>query len=448
MKKKILLFLLFALGGLIFRIFQYYLFPVYGETYDETAWAHLGASLIQERVPSSWSFFDVYEDGYIYKESVYQAPIVRPVFDPPPLFSFIPGIAHSLKTNWINPPSVKVIRLPLVLLGSINVGLFWLLADKFFKDKKWSILTSILFMTIPTLVFSSRLVVAENLLVTWTILSFLAILNLKKEWSLKVIFFLSAAAVLTKVSGVIIPVSFLAIGFLRKDWKLFKTSLFGMLLGAGFFALYGAVYDWGLFVKLLLTQSNRDLSLVTLQNRLFLNPTVSGHIFFDGWKILGLFSLVFILSKKKKEHFFIKVFSLISLVFILFTVGGTTFHGWYDFVLWPVLIISIGVLLKEIYEKELFLFSGLVWLLLLPLIQLLGASTKTALSLWTMRGIVSVGFLPILFNSLGWKKLSKKSLFVLLAILVIINILVIFSLDMFDYWDYVIFFEEGVVRIK
>lgn len=448
MKKKILIFSLFVLGGFIFRVFQYYAFPVYGETYDETAWAHLGASLIQERVPTSWSFFDAYDGEYIYKTGIYQAPIVRPVFDHPPLFSLIPGLAHSLKANWLQPPSVKVIRLPMVLLGAINVGLFWLLADKFFKDKKWSILTSILFMTIPTLVFSSRLVVAENLLVTWTILSFLTILNLDKKWSLKAIFLLSLAAVLTKVSGIVIPASFLAIGFLKKDWKLFKTSLFGALTGIGLFALYGAVYDWSLFVKLISAQSNRNLSLVTLQNRLFLHPTVSSHLFFDGWKILGLFSLIFILDKEKNKYFFIKIFSLINLAFILFTVGGTTFHGWYDFMLWPVLVISIGVLFKKIYEKELFLFSGLVWLLLLPLIQLLAASTKTVFSLWTMRGIVSVGFLPILLDSIGLKRVSKKTLFALLAILVIINILVIFSLDMFDYWDYTVFFEEGMPKTR
>ena len=43
------------------RIYQYYEFPVYGETADELAWSYLGSSLIEERVPGSWSHFDVYK---------------------------------------------------------------------------------------------------------------------------------------------------------------------------------------------------------------------------------------------------------------------------------------------------------------------------------------------------------------------------------------------------
>jgi len=65
MKKKLAIFFLFVLGGFILRVFHYWSFPVFGETADESAWTHLGASLIQEGVPASWSYFGPYQPDYV-----------------------------------------------------------------------------------------------------------------------------------------------------------------------------------------------------------------------------------------------------------------------------------------------------------------------------------------------------------------------------------------------
>ncbi|HEX9817670.1 MAG TPA: glycosyltransferase family 39 protein, partial [Patescibacteria group bacterium] len=160
--------------SLFLRWWNYAYFPVGGETADEYAWTMLGASLIQEGAPASWSYFSAYEN-YRYVEGIFDAPIVRPALDHPPLFSLLPGAAHSIKSFWLDSPSLKVIRAPLVILGAVNVGIFWLVCRQIFTKKSWAIVGSILFMTIPSLVFGSRLVVAENLLVTWILLALLLI---------------------------------------------------------------------------------------------------------------------------------------------------------------------------------------------------------------------------------------------------------------------------------
>ncbi len=443
--KKLLLGLFFVIGGFLLRFNDYYLFPVFGETADEGAWTHLGASLIQERWPASWSYFPAYQNGYVYQTGVYDAPIVRPVFDHPPLFSLLPGLAHSLKNHWLDLPSAKLIRLPMVLVGAVNVGLFWLLAAKFFKKNIWAILATLLFMTIPTLIFGSRLVVAENLLVTWLILSFWALLNLDKKWSWQVIFWVGAASVLTKAAGLVIPLSVLAVAFMERNWRLFRVSFFSLVLGISLFIIYGAIYDFSLFLQLLAAQSNRDLGLVTLQNRLFLHPTVIRHLLFDGWKILGLFAAILLFGREDKKYLFLKIALLLNLVFILFTVGATTFHGWYDYLLWPLLIISLVELIKLILEKNLFLLAGLQWLLLLPLFNLVSG---LELSLWQLRGVISLGFVPVLFQSLNFKKLAKLTYILILGLLIITNVIVTLTFDQQSYWDQAEFFEENMPKVR
>ncbi len=58
------------------------------------------------------------------------------------------------------------------------------------------------------------------------------------------------------------------------------------------YCLYGALLNWQLFLKVILSQADRDLGLSTLLNRLFLHPFVIEKFFFDGWLILGLFAMV------------------------------------------------------------------------------------------------------------------------------------------------------------
>jgi len=74
--KEILLFTLILLAAFFLRVWQYYDFPIGGETADESAWTLLGASLIQERVPTSWSYFLPYEN-YHYVEGVFYAPMEK-----------------------------------------------------------------------------------------------------------------------------------------------------------------------------------------------------------------------------------------------------------------------------------------------------------------------------------------------------------------------------------
>lgn len=441
MKKNVLFFVTFVVLGFFLRFHQYFLFPIGGETSDENAWTLLGASLIQERVPASWSYFSAYK-GYEYKMGVYDAPIVRPVFDHPPLFSFLPGLFHSLKSEWSAYPSMKVIRLPMVVLGALNVGLFWLVAQRFFKESKWAVVATLLFMTIPEIVFGSRLVVAENLVVTWNLLAILGLLFSKEKWSLPLLVVISFSAVLTKVSGGVIPLSLVILGMAQKEKKWVQAGLIGGGLGVLAFIFYGFIYNWELFVEVFSAQSNRLLGFATLQNRFFLHPTLVKHIFFDGWKILGLFSVFFLFSEKERKHTFIQVFTLMNLLFVFLTVGESTFHGWYDYVLWPMLVLAITVLFQKIEENKSFLLAGFMWLLVLPVFRLVMRFTQLELSSVSLRLLMVAGFIPFFLESFSLPRLRKIVLPLLFFLVLSANIVVIFSLTQEAYWVQSSFFEQ------
>lgn len=444
MKKHLKTFLVVAIIalGFVLRLWRYEQFPVGGETADEWAWTTLGASLIQERIPASWSYFPAYDD-YHYKEGVYEAPIVRPVFDHPPLFSLIPGIAHTIKGHWLELPSLKVIRLPMVLLGTVNLCLFWLVARKMFDKENWALVATLLYAVIPSVVFSSRLVVAENGLVTWILLTLLVVLGRQTARTRWWLLALSVAAVLTKITGLMIPASLAIGGGLLKRREYIVSGLVGGALGLGLFALYGALYNWELFIAVFFIQSDRAIGLATVPNRLFMHSTLVRHAYFDGWKWLGIFATFSLLMEKSKKWIMPTVMTLTALFFMAVTVGESTLHGWYDIVLWPTFVLSIAWFMQMMFEKQNGVLMGITWLMLLPTVRLAAITSGALEHLRTLaiRGIVAAGALPLFGNWIHSKKFFQYSAVILLAFILVSSAVLVFSVNHLAYWEQANFFE-------
>jgi 4-amino-4-deoxy-L-arabinose transferase-like glycosyltransferase len=440
LNKKFLIFGAIIVLAFFLRFFNYTSFPIGGETADESAWAFFGSSLIQERQPTSWSYFRPYLDNYIYSDRGDEAPLVRPVLDHPPLFALIPGFAHSLKNNWQIHPSIKLIRLPMIFLGTLNVALLFILTDKYFKKKKWVYLSSFIYATVPSFVFASRLVVAENLLVTWTLLAL--ILLRPEKWRLRhvALLLVGALAVLTKVSGIIIPISIFAYGLSIKDKKTIMAGLWGLIAGIVIFSFYGAYFNWDLFTEVLLGQANRSFGWGTLYNRFFLHPGIIEKIFFDGWIMLGLFATVISLYKNKKTFLALNTFVIFNLLFILATSGENTYHGWYDYMLYPLFVIAIVDNIKTIFKKHNYLMFGLLWLMVLPLFKVAGVhgGWYHQVPSLLMRVVMGLGFVPYGLSLLGFKlteKQLKQLMWSLFVLLILVNIYTVVVFDHLRYWE-------------
>ena len=439
--KHFFLFISILILAFILRFHNYAIFPIGGETADESAWAFLGSSIIQEGQPTSWSYFKTYSDNNnIYKIREGEAPFVRPALDHPPLFALIPGIAHAIKGSWENSPSLKVIRFPMVLLGTINVGLLFILADKYFKKKKWVYLASLIYATAPSFVFASRLVVAENLLITWTILAL--ILLRPERWKFRYVLLLlvGVLAVLTKVSGIVIPITIFVYGLAIKDKKAIMAGVWGLIAGIILFALWGAYFNWQLFIDVLVGQSGRDIGWSTLHNRFLLHPGIIEKIFFDGWIIFGLIASFISLYKNKKTFLALNTFIIFNLLFILATSGENTYHGWYDYMLYPLFVIAMVDNLKRIFKKENYKIFGLLWILLLPLFRVAGFHGGWIIQIPSIviRVVMALGFIPygltLIFPNLSKNK-TNLLMWSLIGLLIITNVYVIAVFNQTSYWE-------------
>ncbi|MGD9129755.1 MAG: glycosyltransferase family 39 protein [Candidatus Woesebacteria bacterium] len=431
-KKHYLLLLILLLAGFL-RFYRYPNFPVVGESEDERAWTMIGASLIQEGKPSSWSYFEVYEEKGL-REWHGKDPIVSPALDHPPLFALIPGAFHSLKAKWSVYPSIKLIRFPILLMGVFNVFLLYLVTQTLFKKKTISLLAALIYATAPIFVFSSRLVMAENFLVTLMLI--LIYLLKQNNWAKKqllILIIICSLAIFSKVSGITLALGTIFYALLIKNRQVLIAGIMGLIFGIFLFAVYGAFYDWSIFFKIFTSQAGRKLGLATLHNRFFLHPTVVAKIFFDGWPILGLISTLALFFQDDKNFLIIKSFFLVNLFFILATVGEQSFNGWYDIVFHPLFAISIAWLFVDCFYKKNYLFISIMAVLLLPVIRMALVQTWAYFDLSNLALRILMGFclLPLVLSLIlpKKKKLAQYAVLFLALFFLVNNIISVLTIN-------------------
>ncbi len=434
----LVLLLLLAFG---LRAHNYWIVPLTDETADEMAWTWLGASLLQEGQPTSWSFYSQYENGHIYKTGVVNAPLVRPAVDHPPLFSLIPGTIHAITSDWEAIPSRKVIRLPMIFLGTANVFLLFLVARKFFSIN-WSYVAMTIYATVPIFVLSSRLVVAENLLITWTLLfilsleSWLQSTHQKKKYAVLLIL-ISMLAILTKISGIVLPITLIAVALIAKIPRLLQVGLSALLLSILVLLLYMTTIDLPLFLSIQVAQADRLLGLTTLYSRFFIHPTVAKMVFTDGWLVLGFIASLMYISYSintvktldKLLSILLRLLLIINLGFILTTVEEFSYHGWYSYTLFPLYSIVLVSLAKKIYAGNA-LLGAITWFLLLPTSNNIFTQLhiRDSLSNIHIRGLYMFGLVPILGDVLNNASIKKSATLLLAAMIVLANCISVFTI--------------------
>lgn len=425
-----------VLAGVL-RSHKYAEFPPIGETKDEYAWTFLGASLLQTGQPISWSHFATYQPIRVIHFGADQFPLVTPAMDHPPLFSLIPGLFQTMVASWDQEPRFTVIRFPMVLLGVINVLLVYLVGQSLYQ-KKTALLATLFFATAPLFVFSSRMVLAENLLIT-ELLAAIWIYHSKSfsrfKFPLLTIFL--ASAVLTKLAGIVLPASFLLLALVNKDKKLLISSMLGLVLGAGLFALYGGWYDWSTFISTFAAQSQRLIGLATLHNRFFLHPNILSRIFIDGWLTLGLLALLWSsFTRGEKKYQLIHLSGLLTLLFIAVTVGETTYHGWYAYPLFPLFALAVADVLVTLIEKKNWLGIWLIWLLILPAFRTATGYQEMEISPLIIKVLVLLGGLPLGLSLLKvTQPLIKVALSCLLIAVLWAHIMTVWNVRAERYWE-------------
>lgn len=352
--KTVLVILILSLS-LFLRIHNYTEYPQRGATSDEYTYSFLGLSLLKNHIPISWSAFPEYKNPHYITIKGIVFPIVKPYFDHPPLNGLlVGGFVYFSGQDTFEKIKLSTIRVVPILLGMISSILVFLIALQLY-DFKTAIFALLIFSTSTIFVMNMRVVVAENLLVVFFLLTTYIFTRFKKLSfkSIILIGIFSGLSLWTKILGFTLFVSSLSLLSLDR-YKKKHISVFISIFLIFFILLllYGAFYDWNLFLQIQTSQGSRNigpLSLLMLLNQ----PVIVNKVYFDGWYFFGFLALFFSFLDFKENKYII-IPSLFYLLILTITLTKEGQSGWYAILLFPYMAIASARFVTKLFEKPSF----------------------------------------------------------------------------------------------
>lgn len=432
-------YLVIPILALALRLHNYNILPFHNATADEFAFAWCGWSLLHGQKPVGWSWFPVYQSQLIeWRGNPY--PIVSPWFDHPPLFGLIVGLACIIGgAPTMFDCTLECIRLPSIIFGTLSTILVYLVGSRFYK-KSIGIIAAVLYATIPVIVITNRLAVAENML---TFLLLLAIYSTLRYIEgngtkyLSIVLICAPMAILTKLTGVsvtIIASSILIAHKYRKESGYVILSGIIAILG---YLIYGLLLDWHLFIAVQKAQGRRfSLSYKFFFDILTVGSSIN-YTWIDGWIIWSWIALLYASTKDNKQ--ILSIGAGVYLLTIILSSGFFVYY-WYILPLFPFFCLACGKYVNDLIERPnlifFFIFFVSTWWPFLgfysdELYQFIGIRI---VYIWITRGIVSglFGgyFLHFIFRGKRTKAICSSVTFILFLTYVALNIfIVIYALD-------------------
>lgn len=356
-----LLFLAFAL-----RWHNYSVYPQRGATSDEYAFAFQGISLLTRGIPIAWSAIPLYKNlSHLTIDGLY-FPIVQPYLDHPPLFGLLVGAwAIFSRETAFEAVRLATIRIIPVTLSFVSAIFLYLIAKREFGERI-ALFSLAIFSVATIIVVNSRVAVAESLFTPmWLIALWMVGKNIKKSlpWPYITIGLLCAGAILTKILGLVVWLSVVAILWVRRSSvRNCMYVTIGALIGALVLYLYGMAYDEKLFWAI---QSYQGMNRVLGPNTIWMivgSPSIVNKIFYDGWYFWGLFALG-VASIDIRKNVMIVVPALLYLFLLVVSVNETDIHGWYFLPLFPFLALAGGKLLVDSLDNG--RWTLFIWVILI-----------------------------------------------------------------------------------
>ncbi len=451
--------------GVGLRAFRYWEFPVVGETQDEVAWMMLGGSLLQTGTPQSWSFFNAYKDVREVSLGSTTFNLVSPAVDHPPLFSLVPGAAITLSgLPWDQLASSKITRLPMVLIGSLNVLLLGVWASRIWGRSVRTVVAVGLMSTVPSFVFLSRLVVSENLLIMWFLLSLLGLSYIKYSWARFLLILSIFALPLTKISGLALGIGLIVGSYKMVELRDTKVMLLALMSGIGGLFAYMAFFDFSLFWQVQFGQAGRDVGFMTAYITQLSLPTLVAKLSTDLWIWLGYISVLIHLFLPPRDNTedrswwrIMMVVFIAQFAFVMFSVGEHTVHGWYRIVFIPVFVYSWAVLAQKLWDTVQWIaLSGVLLLVSFVPRGVLRGSVPTS-EFWEIQSVFSrlwVLFcgIPVIADigqnmwpkQFPWKKAWQMLLVGIFVIVLASHVITVVTMTKEIYWADELYLKSGI----
>ena len=373
--------------GLTLRFVDYDRLPPFGKTFDEFHYAWAGLTWITTGTPTTWSWLNSYTNKTSFKRWEQSAPLVSPSLEKPPLFIWLSGFWVWLGgARDIFDVRLSQLRLLPILLASFSILGTGLMASKIFTPQV-GLLAAFLYATIPTIVMANRLSLTENLLTPIVLLTFVFALHKESKLNFKNIIVLATGtglAAMTKQSGVALLISLFIYLATLKKWRGLTIFCAVSLPMVMVFPLIGLMFDWRLYLNVLseLRQLTALSGLPEYVFSIFRFPVLECKecVFLDGTILLGylllftspLWLTITNISDDKRYSFSgLKKIILVGFPLIYVAINqfinhgsGPIFYGWYQFPLFPFLMIMIAWVFNNLWRSFNFYILILLTLIL------------------------------------------------------------------------------------
>jgi 4-amino-4-deoxy-L-arabinose transferase-like glycosyltransferase len=346
--------------GAAIRIYNYDQIPEHNWTQDEYAFAWSGMSLIKDHIPTSWSWLLAYGDipTVNWKGGIYQ--LVTPWLDHPPLFSLIVGSAAILGgANTFYDCTLTSMRIPSLIFGILAISLLYIFSLKLCNTHV-AIIATLIFATNPNTVFLSRLAVSENLILFLSLSTLLLFLKYRESSNsiyLYISAFVAGIASLAKITGFfLIPMLCLLLIYRHKWRESLVVFMIGLLIFSLYF-IYGSIYDFELFIKIIQSHSER------FDNFLLFKQIILYPVFFeDSWLTFSWLILIAVFRAYQARIKYLLIYiPIIAYSFILlFTGSQSHFYAWYLIPYFPFLFLALAIFWHDFISKPDFLSACLI----------------------------------------------------------------------------------------
>jgi 4-amino-4-deoxy-L-arabinose transferase-like glycosyltransferase len=411
----------------ILRAHNYDREPEIGQL-EEMLYGWSGIHLIAEGVPISWSTLEYPESAKVYEGEIsldgsnpkHFVSLYKPWLDEPPVYSLISGGSAYLfgADRWNILPSAYI-RLPQIFISFFTSIFIFLIARK--VSGFWNgIISVLLYGTVPTFVFSSRLAVPENLIALIFLILIYSILRLRENSNegIMKIALIVLLPVLIGIAGLSKPTGFLIAPlliyelFLKKYYKSIVYTIIAVAICVAIFIGYGLYYNSAIFWNIVTIQSTRPIGFGTLGYTLT-TPAYDIFLFYDTFYIFCLVSLIYYVFKfganreeDKTGRSFLVFSGVYWLIIAIMSGGERDLLPWYRFGLFPLLPIFGVWLFKSCLQNFSFIKSVFLISLFLGNRFLLINPFRPAMEPAFVRIIFSALVLP----SLGYEAFRKNFL--------------------------------------
>ncbi|TMC05653.1 MAG: hypothetical protein E6J41_21400 [Chloroflexi bacterium] len=362
--------------------------PVFTDDLDEIQFAWAGLNLIQHGDAITWSYYPGYPAYHAFSAFGVTVPVVHHWMDHPPLYSLlIGGWVWLLGARDMTGFNAVEVRLIPVACSTLTVPLVYLLGRRFIGAGA-AMVGALLLATAPAAVLFGRVAEPESaqavLLLVALLLTVRVLDGVTGPVTVTGLLLCAVAAPLMKVSGIAVAGICAVILASSGRWRLTGVLVAAGAAGLVLFVVYGALVDWGQFVRTWGVQASNRIGVMSAFDFLTAAAGMNRRLR-DGWWLLGWIGLGLLAARNLRRRELFLVWPAAAYAVIMLVLAGekeVEQYGWYRVIVYPSVYLGAGWLAWEAVKRR--------SLPLLTLLLALGGATATN---WWL-GSSSEGWVP------------------------------------------------------